>query len=106
MKVENQGNYGLNRAETRGTQKASRNAKTGDAAAAGDAAASGDVSSDISPRAREFSKAKEVAASAPEVREAKIAELKRRIANKEYNVKPDDVADRMIQDHLQTHGLG
>lgn len=54
---------------------------------------------EISARAREFSKAKEVAASAPDIREEKIADLKRRIASGQYKIDSDAIADRMIQDH-------
>lgn len=66
----------------------------------------GDASTEISSRAKEMAQAKAAAMDAPETRDAKIAELKRRIANKEYNVKPEDIADRMVDDHIRTHGLG
>lgn len=64
------------------------------------------VKTDISPKAKEMAEAKAVASAAPDIREAKIAELKQRIANKQYNVKPEDVADRMVNEHLQTRGIG
>jgi len=56
----------------------------------------------ISSRAHEMVEAKKIASDASDIREQKIAELKRRIANKEYNVKPSDIADRMVDEHLQT----
>jgi len=65
----------------------------------------GSESAQISPGAREFLEAKGVAESAPDVREAKIAELRRRIENKEYNVKPEMIAERMVNEHLGTFGL-
>ena len=55
--------------------------------------------SEISSRAKDFAKAREVAASAPDVREEKVAELKRRIQSGMYKVDADAIADRMIQDH-------
>ncbi len=60
----------------------------------------------ISGRAREMAKAKDAASAAPDTREARIAELKRRIAAKEYNVSADDVADKMVEEHLKTRDLG
>jgi flagellar biosynthesis anti-sigma factor FlgM len=60
----------------------------------------------ISDKAREMVKAQELAASAPDERAEKIAELKRRIQAKEYNVKPDDIADKMVKEHLETRTLG
>jgi negative regulator of flagellin synthesis FlgM len=63
------------------------------------------IKPDISARAREFSKAKEIATGAPDVREEKIAELKRRIAEGKYSVDGDKVADRMVNDHMHM-GIG
>ncbi len=60
----------------------------------------------FSERAKDMAKAQSLATQAEDIREAKIAELKRRIANNEYNVKPDAVADRMVEEHLQTRHLG
>ncbi|MGE0615859.1 MAG: flagellar biosynthesis anti-sigma factor FlgM [Bacteriovoracia bacterium] len=67
---------------------------------------SGSAQTEISSRAKEMALAKEVASNAADVREDKIAELKRRIANKEYNVKPEAIADRMVDEHLKTAELG
>ncbi|MEK7691847.1 MAG: flagellar biosynthesis anti-sigma factor FlgM [Bdellovibrionota bacterium] len=64
----------------------------------------GDVDAKISARARDLSKAKSAAAGAPDVREEKIAELKRRIAEGRYKVDSAAVADKMVDDHLG--GLG
>ena len=52
--------------------------------------------------------AKNLAKNAPAnpEREAKIQELKERIARKEYNVKPDDVAERLIKEHRDTKEMG
>lgn len=81
----------------------SQDVKKASDAAAG---ASGPATSDISVRAREMSLAKKVATDAPDVREERIAELKRRIANKEYNVAPEDIAERMVGEHMRGSGLG
>jgi len=73
-----------------------------------DEASAAPVKSDISPRAKEMALAKKVAMEAPDVRpdkEEKIAELKRRIANKEYNVSPEKVAERMVEEFLPGSGL-
>ena len=61
---------------------------------------------EISAKARDAATAAQVAKDAPDVREAKIAELKKRIAEGKYNVDPKKVADRMVDDHLETAGLG
>jgi negative regulator of flagellin synthesis FlgM len=60
---------------------------------------------EISARAREFAHAKGVASKAPDVREEKIAELKRRIAEGKYSVDGEKIADRMVNDHMQM-GIG
>ena len=62
---------------------------------------------EISSRGKDAAKAMAVAKDAPDVREAKIAELRQRISEGKYNVKPDDIADRMVDDHITMgqHGL-
>ncbi|MFZ9594994.1 MAG: flagellar biosynthesis anti-sigma factor FlgM [Bdellovibrionia bacterium] len=60
-----------------------------------------DVKSEISAKSKEFGKAKEVATSAPEIREDKVAELKKRIAEKSYQVDSNAIADRLVDDHLR-----
>lgn len=92
--------------ETQGTQKSDRARKLEEARKKANtselANTNGDVKTDVSIEAKEHAKAFEVAKSAADVREAKIAELKRRIANKEYNVKPEDVADKLVDEHINT----
>jgi negative regulator of flagellin synthesis FlgM len=61
------------------------------------------VKSDISTAGKDFAKAHSVASHAPDTREDKIAELKRRIAAGKYEVDADAVADRMVDEHLQTN---
>jgi len=109
MKVDHNANPAIQRGETPTagrTERTSRIADQDATVAPASAEGASESSADISPRAHEFARAKELAAGAPDVREAKIAELKRRIASKEYNVKPESVADRMVHEHMQSHGLG
>jgi flagellar biosynthesis anti-sigma factor FlgM len=47
--------------------------------------------------------AKNIASAAPDVREARIEELRKRIAAKQYDVKPEDIADKMLSEHLHSH---
>jgi negative regulator of flagellin synthesis FlgM len=54
----------------------------------------------ISTRAKEAAKAKEVASSAPDVDEAKVARLKAAIEGGTYRVDADKVADRLVDEHL------
>ncbi len=65
----------------------------------------GSARTEISPRAKEMSQAKAAALQAPDVRENRVADLKKRIANKEYDVKPEDIADRLLREHIETNGL-
>jgi negative regulator of flagellin synthesis FlgM len=64
------------------------------------------ASAEISSRGKEMAQAKAVAASAPDAREDRIAELKRRIAAGTYKVDAEKVADRMVDDHLGMAGIG
>jgi negative regulator of flagellin synthesis FlgM len=68
--------------------------------------ARGDVNASISPKARELANAKAVATSAPDVREERIAELKRRVAAGGYQVDAEKVADRLVDDHIKMSGIG
>jgi flagellar biosynthesis anti-sigma factor FlgM len=45
-----------------------------------------------------------VASSAPDVREERIAELKRRIQSGSYQMDPNAIADKMVTEHLKTGG--
>ena len=55
----------------------------------------------ISDRSREAARANEALAAAPATRQEKIAEIKMRIENNEYEVSSDKVAQRMIVDFLR-----
>jgi negative regulator of flagellin synthesis FlgM len=60
----------------------------------------------ISSKAKDFAKAKAVASHAPDVREEKIAELKKRIAAGKYKIDDDAVADKLVDDHIKMSGIG
>jgi negative regulator of flagellin synthesis FlgM len=62
------------------------------------------VNTDISTKARDLAKAKQVASQAPDVRESRIAELREKIQNKTYNVSAEAIADRLVDDHLRMNG--
>lgn len=83
--------------ETKHTHKA--------AAAEESSGASEAATVDVSSKSKEFAHAKQVASETPDVREEKIAELKRRIAGGNYHVDADAVADRMVDEHLHTSGM-
>ena len=57
---------------------------------------------EISEKGREFAKVKAAAHDAPDVREEKIAALRKKMAEGTYKVNPDAVADRMVDEHLKT----
>jgi len=53
---------------------------------------------ELSPQSREMNKMNEILATTPEVRTEKVAALKNAISDGTYNVKPADVADKMVQE--------
>lgn len=54
---------------------------------------------DVSKRAQDMKKAKEIAMAAPDVDEAKVARLQKLIDEGNYKVDAEAVAERMIADH-------
>lgn len=54
----------------------------------------------ISGRAKETAKAKELAMSAPDTDEARIAKLKAAISDGSYKVSADAIADKLVDEHL------
>lgn len=112
MRVSQNGNSSVQNAEISGAKQSSRasaaqQARKSEKGAAGATAsdASG-AKAEISSRGREFASAKAVADGAPDVREEKIAELKRRIAAGKYQVDAEAVANRMVDDHIKMSGIG
>jgi negative regulator of flagellin synthesis FlgM len=66
----------------------------------------GSSKSEISGKARDMAQAKSVAQSSPDVREDKVAALRARIAEGKYSVDAQKVADRLVDQHLETATLG
>lgn len=86
-----------NRDQAQGVGKAA--GQTGSASGAEARTASADRV-ELSGRSRDLSRAADAVATAPEVREQKVAELKSRIQNNQYEVDADKVAKKMIVDFL------
>jgi len=86
------------------TEKTKSNAYESRSESAGVSTKTDSVNADISAKARDMAKAKQVANESPDVREAKIAELREKIQNKKYNVSADAIADRLVDDHLRMAG--
>lgn len=57
---------------------------------------------ELSPRAQEAKRIKELAMSAPDVDEAKVAKFRKLIDEGKYKVDAKDIADRMVDEHLET----
>ena len=85
------------RGKASGANKASQ--KTG-GKAPGSAASSGGDRVELSGRSREAAQAREVLAATPSVRNEKVAEIKNRIDNNQYEVDADKVAHKMIMNAL------
>lgn len=70
---------------------------------AGDLANVGDSPKvELSPRAQEAKRIKEIAMSAPDVDEAKVAKFRKLIDEGKYKVDAKDIADKMVDEHLET----
>ncbi len=109
MRVNNNNNTPVQNTETTATQskaKAAEAKSVREAKEARNGAAIEGAKAEISDRGREIASAKAAATSAPDVREEKVAELKRRIAAGQYKVSADAIADKMVDEHLQTRDIG
>lgn len=58
------------------------------------------ASIDISDAARLMKQASDIAHSVPDIRADKVAELKKRIADGNYNVDAGQIADKLVDEHL------
>ncbi len=56
---------------------------------------------DVSPKAQEAKRIKELAMAAPDVDAEKVAHFRRLIDSGQYKVDSQAVADRMVDDHLE-----
>jgi anti-sigma28 factor (negative regulator of flagellin synthesis) len=54
-----------------------------------------------SPRLQEFQKASQMLTHTPIIRETKIVALKRDVENGQYRIKAEQVAAKLMRDHLQ-----
>jgi negative regulator of flagellin synthesis FlgM len=113
MKVDQSKNSPVQNSETSGAKHSGRAAAAQDAkkvekgsASEPEKASHHGARTEISSKGKEFASAKAAASEAPDVREDKVADLKRRIAEGSYKVNTEAVADRMIDDHLKMSGIG
>ena len=93
--------------ETTGAKKSEKLKGSAYEAKAGGASVSTKTDSanaEISSKAKDMAKAKQVAADTPDVREAKIAELREKIQNKKYDVSASEIADKLVDDHIRLAG--
>lgn len=59
---------------------------------------------EISSRGKELAQAKAMAMDTPDVREDRVADLKKRIADGSYKINSSAIADRMLEEHLRLPG--
>lgn len=86
-----------------GREASSRVGKSGAkavTASGAEATAASEDRVELSGRSKDLAKAHEAVAGTPDVRRQKVEELKRQVANNEYQVKAEEVAHRMIVDFL------
>ena len=55
---------------------------------------------ELSTRAQDMKRIKEIASSAPDIDEAKVAKFQKMIDEGKYKVDAEAVADKMVDDHL------
>ncbi len=91
-----------------GSQAIDNRERAGGAGKAGDKAATASgaqaAASDrveLSGRSREMAKAAETLSATPDIRQQRVAEIRRRIDNQEYQVDAEKVAGKMIMDFLR-----
>ncbi len=65
-------------------------------------AANNSAKVDVSPRAQEAKKIKELAMAAPDVDEAKVAKFRQLIDDGKYKIDAKAIADKMVDEHLET----
>lgn len=60
---------------------------------------------EVSPRAQEAKRIKEMAMATPDVDEAKVAKFRQLIDEGKYKVDAKSVADRLVEEHLAMENL-
>lgn len=68
-------------------------------------AASASTRVELSPKAQEAKRIKELAMAAPDVDEAKVAKFRQLIDEGKYKIDAKAVADRMVDEHLAMEDL-
>lgn len=68
---------------------------------AADAEAMGAAKLELSPKAREINKAKELAKAGPDVDEAKIAKFQGLIDSGKYKVAASEIADKLVDEQVK-----
>jgi flagellar biosynthesis anti-sigma factor FlgM len=68
----------------------------------GSAAAGTSARVDLSQRAQDIKKAKELATPAETIDEAKVARLQKMIDQGKYKIDAESIADRLVDEHLLT----
>jgi negative regulator of flagellin synthesis FlgM len=106
----NQGSSQSQNSEVSGPKKGSKaqeakESKRTDKGAPTGKASNSDTNTEISGKGKEFALAKAAATGTSDVREDRVADLKRRIADGSYKVNSEAVADRMVDEHLKS-GIG
>lgn len=106
MKINPNVAAGTNGIQSTETKKTDKSKLSGYEKTEGSSSALNNESSktEISSRAKDMAKAKQIAADSPDVRESKIAALKEQIKNKTYQVSADAIADKLVDDHIRLTG--
>ncbi len=94
MKIRDINKTTIERLQKQDKAERARRSRTGDVPASGNTTALDQVS--ISARSREIQKLEEVIANTPDVREKKVAELKEKIEQGNYEVDPGEIARRIL----------
>ena len=90
--------------QTSATSTAKKSSDSAAAAGAASAQSSQAAKVELSPRAQDIKKIKELAMNSPDVDANKVEKFKRMIAEGKYKVDAKAVADRMVEEHLQGAG--
>lgn len=86
------------------TKKANYGGASAAESSSSNSTSSAEISTKAKDMARDAARATQLAKDSPDVREAKIAELKDKIANKKYNVSAAEISDRLVDDHIRMAG--
>jgi negative regulator of flagellin synthesis FlgM len=103
MKVENKiqsTTVGTSELSKSGGAKAAEKSKEKRSVSALEGLGGGAAKTSISAQAKEASKAFATAVAAPDVREDRVAELKKKIQAGTYKINADLIADKLVDDHM------